>query len=88
MKYGNASSILPKELLREVQKYAAGKLLYIPSREEKRAWSETFGYREQLQKRNRMIWIPMGSRFWSLRTNTSYLWMIENYLYKKITVRI
>lgn len=41
--------------MREVQKYAAGKLLYIPSREEKRAWGEMTGYREQLQKRNRMI---------------------------------
>lgn len=55
MKYENASGILPKELLREVQKYAAGKLLYIPSGEEKRGWGETSGYREQLQKRNRMI---------------------------------
>ncbi|WP_211184350.1 CD3324 family protein [Paenibacillus lemnae] len=43
------------ELLKQVQKYAAGKLLYIPSGEEKRAWGETTGYREQLQKRNQMI---------------------------------
>lgn len=55
MKYDNASDILPAELLKEIQKYAAGKLLYIPSGEEKRAWGETSGYREQLQKRNRMI---------------------------------
>lgn len=55
MRYDNASDILPAELLKEIQKYAAGKLLYIPSGEEKRAWGETSGYREQLQKRNRMI---------------------------------
>jgi len=55
MKYENANEILPEELLREVQKYAAGKLLYIPSGEERRAWGEASGYREQLQRRNRMI---------------------------------
>ncbi len=55
MKYENASDILPEELLKEIQKYAGGKLLYIPAGEEKRAWGETSGYREQLQKRNRMI---------------------------------
>lgn len=55
MKYENGIDILPVELLREVQKYAAGKLLYIPSGEEKRAWGEASGYREQLQRRNRMI---------------------------------
>lgn len=31
MKYRNAKDVLPKELLREVRKYAAGSLLYIPS---------------------------------------------------------
>lgn len=55
MKYENAGDILPEELLKELRKYAAGKLLYIPSGEEKRAWGEASGYREQLQKRNRMI---------------------------------
>ncbi|WP_306293538.1 CD3324 family protein [Paenibacillus sp. 32352] len=55
MKYENACDVLPEELLREVQKYAAGKLLYIPSGEEKRAWGETSGYREKLQRRNLMI---------------------------------
>lgn len=55
MKYENASDILPEELLKEIQKYAAGKLLYIPSGEGKKAWGETSGYRAQLKKRNRMI---------------------------------
>lgn len=41
--------------MKEIQKYAAGKLLYIPSGEEKRAWGETSGYRDQLQRRNLMI---------------------------------
>lgn len=55
MKYDNAEDILPDELLKEIQKYAAGKLLYIPSGDQKRAWGETSGYRNQLQKRNQMI---------------------------------
>lgn len=55
MKYENASDILPQALLKEIQKYAAGKLLYIPSGEVKRAWGEASGYRAQLKKRNRMI---------------------------------
>lgn len=55
MKYENASDILPDELLKEIQKYAAGKLLYVPSGDEKKAWGARSGYREQLQRRNVMI---------------------------------
>lgn len=55
MKYENASEVLPSELLKEIQKYAAGKLLYIPAGDGRRAWGEASGYRNQLQKRNRMI---------------------------------
>ncbi|WP_342768293.1 CD3324 family protein [Cohnella lupini] len=55
MKYENAGDVIPEELLKEIQKYAAGKLLYIPTGEEKRAWGETSGYRDQLQRRNLMI---------------------------------
>lgn len=55
MKYENASDIIPLELLKEIQKYAAGKLLYIPAGDGKKAWGEASGYRNQLQKRNRMI---------------------------------
>lgn len=39
----------------EVQKYAAGKMLYFPAGEDKRGWGEASGYRDQLLKRNRMI---------------------------------
>lgn len=55
MKYENAKDILPEGLLSEVQKYAPGKLLYVPSGEEKRIWGEASGYRNKLKKRNRMI---------------------------------
>jgi hypothetical protein len=55
MKYENASDVIPEKLLKEIQKYAAGKLLYIPTGEEKKAWGEMSGYRDQLQRRNIMI---------------------------------
>jgi hypothetical protein len=55
MKYEHAGDVLPEELLREVQKYAAGRLLYFPAGDDKKAWGASNGYREQLQKRNLMI---------------------------------
>lgn len=36
MKYRNASEIFPDELLREIQKYSSGELVYIPEKEEKK----------------------------------------------------
>lgn len=41
--------------MKEIQKYAAGKLLYIPSGDDKKAWGETSGYRNKLKRRNLMI---------------------------------
>lgn len=55
MKYENAKDILPEQLLAEVQKYAGGKLLYIPVESETRSWGEASGYRQKLLKRNVMI---------------------------------
>ena len=45
MKYENAKDILPANLLEEVQKYAAGKLIYIPKCEKPKGWGEASGYR-------------------------------------------
>lgn len=55
MKYENAKEILPAQLLAEVQKYAGGKLLYIPVENETKSWGEASGYRQKLLKRNVMI---------------------------------
>lgn len=51
MKYANGSDIFPERLLKQIQKYAAGKLVYIPS-PEKRDWGDATGYRKYLLKRN------------------------------------
>ncbi len=55
MKYENGKDIFPDKLLRQIQKYAAGKLVYIPAGEEKRSWGETSGYRKYLYERNQEI---------------------------------
>ncbi len=55
MKYENAGDILPASLLKEVQKYAEGKVIYIPKREKAKGWGEASGYREKLNKRNALI---------------------------------
>ncbi|MDR1465243.1 MAG: ParB N-terminal domain-containing protein [Oscillospiraceae bacterium] len=53
--YENGGDIFPPALLRQIQKYAAGRLVYIPAREQERAWGETSGYRRYLRERNREI---------------------------------
>ena len=55
MKYENAKDVLPAKLLEEVQKYAEGKVIYIPRTEKGRGWGEASGYREKVRKRNALI---------------------------------
>lgn len=55
MKYENGRDIFPERLLKQIQKYASGKLVYIPSADKKKDWGETTGYRKYLLKRNHDI---------------------------------
>ena len=55
MKYINAAEILPGELLSEIQKYAEGKMLYIPSVQKTVSWGEKSGSRKFYEERNRAI---------------------------------
>lgn len=55
MKYVNGKDVFPEQLLRQIQKYAAGKLVYIPSMEKRKDWGEETGYRKSLLKRNHDI---------------------------------
>ena len=55
MKYVNAKDILPENILKQLQTYAAGTLLYVPKEGEEKSWGEVSGYRTYLLKRNRMI---------------------------------
>ena len=53
MKYVNADVILPEDLLKEVQKYVQGGMVYIPTPERSRKkWGENSGIRAYLKQRN------------------------------------
>ena len=55
MGYRNAQDIFPEELLRQIQRYVSGETIYVPAREEKKAWGETSGYQQYIRERNREI---------------------------------
>ncbi|MFS0855840.1 CD3324 family protein [Paenibacillus taichungensis] len=56
MKYVNADNIFPEELLKEIQKYIHGRMVYVPTPEKlHKKWGGKSGSREQLSLRNEMI---------------------------------
>ena len=55
MKYRNCKDVFPEALLREIQKYASGQLVYIPAGDTKRSWGQTSGYKQYLAQRNEAI---------------------------------
>ncbi len=55
MKYRNAAEILPDQLLKELQAYIDGSLLYIPKASTKKEWGARSGARTYYQERNREI---------------------------------
>lgn len=55
MKYINAAEILPKQLLKELETYIDGSVLYVPKVLEKKEWGATSGARTFYQERNRDI---------------------------------
>lgn len=55
MKYRNAQDIFPDELLKEIQRYSAGELIYIPKDSERKNWGSNSGARTFYQQRNEEI---------------------------------
>ena len=55
MKYVNAAEILPEQLLREIQTYIAGEVMYIPKSSTKKQWGTVSGSRAYYQERNAEI---------------------------------
>lgn len=56
MPYTNAQELLPTELVAELQKYAAGEVIYIPRPPEtRRPWGQVSGLKERLLARNSEI---------------------------------
>lgn len=52
MNYKNANDVFPKELLKEIQKYACGCLVYFPNEKETKSWGSVSGKKEFLRQRN------------------------------------
>ena len=55
MKYLNAAEILPESLLKELQMYVDGNIIYIPKTSEKKEWGAVNGSRMFYQERNKEI---------------------------------
>ena len=56
MKYVKIETILPDNLVKEIQKYIQGEYIYVPSQVEKRKkWGENSGSRTYIQNRNEDI---------------------------------
>lgn len=55
MRYRNASEIFPDKLLKEIQKYSAGELIYIPENNNKKRWGKKTGTRDYYVTRNAEI---------------------------------
>lgn len=55
MKYLNASTVLPKELVEELSLYVGGQLIYVPSGEDKKSWGSKSGSRQYYKERNANI---------------------------------
>ncbi len=81
MKYRNASDVLPDELLKEIQKYASGEALYIPSDGKRKQWGEGTGARVFYRQRNEEI----RHRFFHLRHGMEQL--CEEYGLSEETIR-
>lgn len=52
MAYINGKEVLPEELLKEVQKYFKGGIIYIPDIKERKAWGSNTNTRKDLKRRN------------------------------------
>ena len=56
MRYQNAETILPAELVEQIRQYVDGQTLYIPRKgESRKSWGSETTYRAELAARNRQI---------------------------------
>lgn len=56
MKYIPANVVFPEALLKEIQKYVQGEMIYIPNSEGvRKKWGENSGHRKLLDTRNKKI---------------------------------
>lgn len=55
MDYKKGTDVLPDRLLKEIQEYVEGCLIYIPKRSNKAGWGIVSGTRQIIDKRNKKI---------------------------------
>ncbi len=55
MNYKKGSEVLPARLLKEIQEYVEGSLLYIPKKSTKAGWGCVSGTRQVIDRRNKKI---------------------------------
>jgi Mor family transcriptional regulator len=53
--YKKGAEVLPARLLKEIQEYVDGGLVYIPKRSSRAGWGDVSGARRSIDQRNRMI---------------------------------
>jgi len=64
MNYAKAETILPDNLIKEIQKYIQGQYVYIPSEpQKKKKWGENSGHRDYIQNRNEEIRSKYGQGY-------------------------
>ena len=56
MNYMKGSEVLPARLLKEIQEYVEGSLLYIPKKTSKAGWGSKSGARQLIDRRNSAIY--------------------------------
>ena len=55
MDYKKGVEVLPARLLKEIQEYVEGSLVYIPKRSNRAGWGYVSGARRSIDQRNQMI---------------------------------
>ncbi|WP_166242169.1 CD3324 family protein [Paenibacillus turpanensis] len=73
MSYKNGRDILPPSLLKELQQYIEGELIYIPKQSQTRAgWGENNGTRQQMLKRNKEIYLQYKNGMTTIQLTQKY----------------
>ncbi len=81
MSYKNGKDFLPPSLLKELQQYIQGELIYVPKKEKTRAgWGENNGTRKLIEKRNREI-------FHMYNTGSTVLDLIQRFHLSEDSIR-
>ncbi|UJF34441.1 CD3324 family protein [Paenibacillus hexagrammi] len=81
MSYKNGKDVLPPSLLKQLQEYIQGEIIYIPKKEQKRAgWGENNGTRVIIERRNREI-------FRMYQNGTSVMELIKTFHLSEDSIR-